>query len=194
MIAQQKNFLGIPVKGNIQSVDKRVPQLPIEDLALLMQVVLDDPTVTWFGWTQYTPYFNDGEPCIFSVHSGLAVGVQDPSASPVVTNKDGFGALTQESDDDDDDDNDDEEYDDASEGVEYNEFLGKRISSYDSEVKDYPAGAYLGPDEARYDRCLVLEKAITSGAFDSVLLEHFGDHCTVRVTRNGIKVMEYSHD
>lgn len=26
------------------------------------------PTVTAIGWTQYTPYFNDGEPCEFSKH------------------------------------------------------------------------------------------------------------------------------
>jgi hypothetical protein len=24
--------------------------------------------ITWIGWTQFTPYFNDGEECIFSVH------------------------------------------------------------------------------------------------------------------------------
>lgn len=28
------------------------------------------PLMESFGWTQYTPYFNDGEECTFSVHSG----------------------------------------------------------------------------------------------------------------------------
>lgn len=27
------------------------------------------PKVPNFGWTQYAPYFNDGEPCYFSVHA-----------------------------------------------------------------------------------------------------------------------------
>jgi hypothetical protein len=27
------------------------------------------PDVKAIGWTQYTPYFNDGEECIFGVHS-----------------------------------------------------------------------------------------------------------------------------
>lgn len=27
------------------------------------------PEVESFGWRQYTPYFNDGDPCEFSVHS-----------------------------------------------------------------------------------------------------------------------------
>jgi hypothetical protein len=26
------------------------------------------PNVKAIGWTQYTPYFNDGEPCVFSVN------------------------------------------------------------------------------------------------------------------------------
>jgi hypothetical protein len=28
------------------------------------------PELKGFGWTQYTPYFNDGEPCEFSVYEG----------------------------------------------------------------------------------------------------------------------------
>ena len=27
------------------------------------------PTLKSFGWTQYTPYFNDGDPCTFRSHS-----------------------------------------------------------------------------------------------------------------------------
>lgn len=26
------------------------------------------PGLESFGWTQYTPYFNDGEPCVFQIH------------------------------------------------------------------------------------------------------------------------------
>lgn len=26
------------------------------------------PEIRAIGWTQYTPYFNDGEPCVFDVH------------------------------------------------------------------------------------------------------------------------------
>ena len=29
----------------------------------------DHPSLTAVSWTQYTPYFNDGEPCEFGVHS-----------------------------------------------------------------------------------------------------------------------------
>src|SRR4051812_33293152 len=29
----------------------------------------ENPKLESFGWTQYTPFFNDGEPCVFSVHN-----------------------------------------------------------------------------------------------------------------------------
>lgn len=63
---ERKNFLGIPVTGDIQQVDKRAAQRPIEDLQPLIRAVLDDPEIVEFGWRQYTPYFNDGDPCVFS--------------------------------------------------------------------------------------------------------------------------------
>lgn len=35
--------------------------------ALFKQFFTDHPKVTGIGWTQYTPYFNDGDPCEFGV-------------------------------------------------------------------------------------------------------------------------------
>lgn len=35
---------------------------------LLSEFVKANPQVKAVKWTQYTPYFNDGEPCEFSVH------------------------------------------------------------------------------------------------------------------------------
>ena len=64
-----RNFLGIPVDGDIHHDSVyRAAQRPVEDLHPALQAVLDDPNVVEFGWTQYTPYFNDGDPCEFSVY------------------------------------------------------------------------------------------------------------------------------
>ncbi|WP_030962631.1 hypothetical protein [Streptomyces sp. NRRL S-378] len=63
-----RNFLGIPVEGDYSEASTRVAQRPIEDLQPIMQAVLDDPTIVEFGWRQYTPYFNDGDPCEFSAY------------------------------------------------------------------------------------------------------------------------------
>jgi hypothetical protein len=79
MTTATRSFLGIPVEGDITAGSTRVDQKPIEELQPLLQAVLDDPTIVEFGWRQYTPYFNDGEPCEFGV-SGLWVrvtGVED---------------------------------------------------------------------------------------------------------------------
>lgn len=57
---------GLPVKGEIQYYSENPKeQKPLEELEPLFKAVLDDPDVVKFGWTQYTPYFNDGDACIF---------------------------------------------------------------------------------------------------------------------------------
>jgi hypothetical protein len=35
---------------------------------LLQEFITAHPQVKQVAWTQYTPYFNDGESCVFSVH------------------------------------------------------------------------------------------------------------------------------
>ena len=35
------------------------------------------PEVTAVGWTQYTPHFNDGDPCVFRVHEFYATTKTD---------------------------------------------------------------------------------------------------------------------
>jgi len=64
-----RNFLGIPVDGDITRAEPRTRQRPLEDFSPLLQAVLDDPLVTEFGWRQFTPYFNDGDPCVFGAGS-----------------------------------------------------------------------------------------------------------------------------
>lgn len=67
-MTSRRSFLGIPVEGDITAGATRVEQKPIEELRPIMQAVLDDPTIVEFGWRQYTPYFNDGDPCEFSAY------------------------------------------------------------------------------------------------------------------------------
>lgn len=37
------------------------------------------PEIHFIAWTQYAPYFNDGEECLFSVHPMFASNCTDPS-------------------------------------------------------------------------------------------------------------------
>lgn len=162
------NFLGIPINGDITKGDTRVEQKPIEDLQPVLQAVLDDPTIVEFGWRQYTPYFNDGDPCTFSVH----------------------GTWVRTTDDVDADEDELEMWGHRT--------LGKVTTEWgdDPETKRRVAVSetYEGPDRARYDRCKALEKAVEGGHFEHVLLDAFGDHANITVRRNGIDVEFYEHD
>lgn len=169
-----RTFLGIPVDGTITEGSKRAEQRPLADLQPILQAVLDDDTIARFGWTQYTPYFNDGEPCVFSAH-GVWV------------------ARHEDIDEDGEVDTDDL---DVSYGTRLGSYEGGEwVADPDNPRFRKRVGArYEGPDQARYDRCMELYRAIDSGAFDDVLLEAFGDHAEVIVKRDGIEVEFYSHD
>ncbi len=196
-----KTFFGIPIDGDIAYAEKRAAQRPIEDLQPLMQALLDDDGIEWFAWRQYTPYFNDGEPCVFNVHGALAVKLTDkgrilkcPHCEKERNNLHTFcpycgfrhGVF---------DKMDEEAYEDVAwEGVKYSDVLGKRERLRYGSGSGPEHGEYEGPDEARYDRCLALEEALDSGAFDDVLLQHFGDHAAVKVHKDRISVETYDHD
>jgi len=78
----ERNFLGIPITGDVNS-ERSTPQRTKEEFAAIMQPVLDDPTITAFGWRQYTPYFNDGETCYFNAYSPWFKTIA-PAPEPVV--------------------------------------------------------------------------------------------------------------
>ncbi|WP_331445820.1 hypothetical protein [Streptomyces xanthochromogenes] len=160
-----RNFLGIPVEGDYTAGSTRTEQKPIEEFQPILQAVLDDPSVIEFGWRQYTPYFNDGEPCEFS---GYGTWVRTAKDAEV-----------------------DDEYDLE---VDSHVSLGKRPYRQDPETGKYGFLPYEGPDEARHDRCKALASAIEGGHFETVLLDAFGDHAAITVRRNGIQVDFYEHD
>jgi hypothetical protein len=167
----KRNFLGIPVSGDIRQGSSRVDQKPVEDLAPLLQAVLDDPTITEFGWTQYTPYFNDGDVCEFSVNE-MWIRTTDEV------------------------DTDDKEFDDYDLYWGYHPSLGRKNWEYRGEYpnRKYVELGYEGPDEDRYNRVKSLNDAITSGVYETALLNAFGDHAIVTVRKDGIEVDSYEHD
>lgn len=159
-----RNFLGIPVEGDYTQGSARIDQKSIEEFQPILQAVLDDPSVIEFGWRQYTPYFNDGEPCTFSV----------------------YGLWVRTTDDEDGDEDDLEMWGHRS--------LGKVSGHRDESTGDWVKDPYEGPDEARFLRCKALEAAVEGGHFETVLLDAFGDHAAITVRRDGIQVDFYDHD
>ncbi len=133
--------LGLPIDGDITAGRRHVEQRPVEELAPLVQALLDMDVVK-FGWHQYTPYFNDGEPCEFGAGELWVQLPEDP-----------------------------EDFD------------------------DWQLDLYrLNENHPVHDVAYALSRAVNGGEFDVALLELFGDHANITVTREGITVDEYSHD
>lgn len=150
------------------------------------------PGVTAVSWTQYTPYFNDGDPCEFSVNwPGIQFGL-DP------------------------DDDEDEEYD-GSPG--YDGYDLQRLVTVDDKRENVPTYYQSRPQDwydyvdrqtARRDHLLALGVTAKSlkelgeelQGFQAWLENHedfledaFGDHVRVTFRRNGaVDVDEYSHN
>lgn len=178
------NFLGIPIDGDITKGDRRAAQRPLADLEPLIRAVLADDYINSFGWTQYTPYFNDGDPCVFSVGEPWFRTVDDVKGKTAGT----------------DDDDEDYDSDDYSFGIGYggHPTLGKQDykwdNSHDWENRRKIYGSYEGHHQSSFMVCSALADALNSGAFEDVLLEAFGDHARVTVRKDRISVDEYSHD
>ncbi|MER6102385.1 hypothetical protein ABT115_08650 [Streptomyces sp. NPDC001832] len=167
----KRNFLGMPVSGEIRQGFPRHDQNPVEELAPLLQALLDDPTITEFGWAQYTPYFNDGEVCEFSAGEVWVRTIEEV-------------------------DTEEHEYDNYELSWDYHPSLGRESWEYRGEWpnREYVGLGYKGPDEERYHQVKALNAAIASGWYDTALLNAFGDHALVTVRKNGIEVESYEHD
>lgn len=62
-------FLGKPVTGDISHYTTAKPQQDEPSVLLdALNKVLEHPLVESAHWTQYTPYFNDGEACEFRIY------------------------------------------------------------------------------------------------------------------------------
>lgn len=138
------------------------------------------------GWTQYTPYFNDGDTCVFGST------ITEPSLNSV---------------------KDIEEDTTRNEGYEHGEDFSAHseeniYGEYDRGARNY--SKFPNPDyDPAYAEC---EHAVvaflttlagnearsyhdtTPTTFDSALMQIFGDHAQITITRDGIQVNEYHHD
>ena len=136
----------------------------------------NNPEFVYVTWTQYTPYFNDGEACEFSVHDKW-----------FVTKK----SLARYHD-----------IDENSEDFEDMEFItgwaaeeaAVYMSSYSDTGKDTFIEDY-GPERGPvvYEEARRLEK-ILDQIPEEIYLDAFGDHSQITISANGISVDEADHD
>jgi len=125
------------------------------------------------GWKQYTPYFNDGEECIFSVHADLDYGIsingEDLEESELITI------------------------------CEYaaKKYL-KNDGSYEQWILKYPKDK-IDPIEHKEQlelfKILIEVEEVIKSIPEDFMKDLFGDHVEVTVNSSGnIETEQYEHD
>jgi hypothetical protein len=133
---------------------------------LLKELMVNNPLIAGIRWTQYTPHFNDGEPCEFSINDpefkfnlGAPIKLEDEED---VYNNEGW-------------------YDD------YNiddDFFEKR-----SDIMNHKE--IIACKKGLKDIQTVFEKL---RGMEDTMESMFGDHMQITVTADGVETEEYDHD
>lgn len=130
-----------------------------------------NPGITGVVWTQYTPYFNDGDTCEFSVHEPTFTNAPLDELHEVR-----WG-----------------EYEGETEGVWACERVDHVLTSdrewYKETAETIRAAGGVDPAS-----CALFSTAINSSEMETVMQAMFGDHVKVIATREGFEVEEYDHD
>lgn len=137
-----------------------------------------------FSWTQYTPYFNDGDPCEFSKNELCIFTPADIENEDAWEGSDEFSPY-------------------GGNGDKLNKFLYRRKSDgYETSGRwidnrrletDYEVFENPNFDPAWGEAYTAVNTAFNL-LDDDTALALFGDHVQVIVTKDGVEAEEYSHD
>lgn len=131
-----------------------------------------NPGITALKWTQYTPYFNDGDECVFRVNDVYFTNAPEDELENITA----WG-----------------EYEGEDESVWVSQNIAYVLNSgskyYQEEAAKIRAAG--GFDE---DSCNLIDKMIQSGEMEEIMKEMFGDHVVITATRDGFDVNDYEHD
>ena len=128
-----------------------------------------NPGVTAIVWTQYTPYFNDGDTCEFRVNDATFTNAPDPENIRW------------------------DEYEGDEEGV-WAATNVKYVLESDRDWYKATAEAIRKAGGVDVASCDMMSKAICSSEMEDVMLAMFGDHSKIIATRDGFEVEEFDHD
>lgn len=148
-------------------------------------------------WTQYTPYFNDGDACTFSVNE-MELKVNASEFAADVQKLLGFEPSEDEEDEDDEDEDENE----------YNSGDGSAASVIalledTKDNRDYAKRSYAPTYGMTLRELSVSEKSLVTdfkelveacNEIPEVLELILGDHVEIVATAKGFDVNEYEHD
>ena len=136
----------------------------------------EHPLLDSFGFTAYSPYFNDGDPCTFSIHCDVDYGMYI----------NGFS-------------NDDSDYADKEGGQgefesrEKDEYIWNRKSRYDYSNGYHNRVKIDG--EPEIDSMITAVSEFVNSFPEDIWEEMIGNHVMVRIAPDGIETADYSdHD
>lgn len=130
------------------------------------------PNIKAVGWTQYTPYFNDGEECVFGVGDVWICSTDDADELSEVSYGcyDGDGEVT------------------AMEASAY-------LSTHAWHAEERAAfNEGLTPEQVQQQRTAVKTFAQIVDCNSDLMKAMFGDHVKVVITKDGVEVEEFDHD
>jgi hypothetical protein len=126
-----------------------------------------NPGITAVRWTQYTPYFNDGDTCEFTVNDPVFTNASEEE----LYNVSAWG-----------------EYEGEDETVwALESYVLTGTSKWHEETREKVSNVNI-------DSCHMFAKMINSSEMEDVMLAMFDDHVVVTATRNGFDVTDYEHD
>lgn len=190
-------LLGRPITGEISHYSTGSgEQRPIEELLEALDDVLASDAVEAIRWTQYTPYFNDGEACEFSVHEPYIRFVDgDEEAGE---REDGFVDSAGDYPPGYWDTHARREYDRVPSEGRWGGFRWVEKPTPEGMLPedDDDRGFYIGGErnEKLREAFQSFSQLVQCGAFDLKLHEVFGDPAEVTATREGFNVERYDHD
>lgn len=142
------------------------------------------PEVRIVCWQQYAPYFNDGDPCEFSVHDPQVIPYPNKIEKDLAVH---LGFDLDESDDEDGDSDDGDEDDEDEDGTD------SRSDFYEGGM----TGRLYGFRE-KNEREKRVEAAFSTlaEAFkeDDLFETVFGSNCQVVASRDGFDIQDCDHD
>lgn len=193
-------FLGMEVEGSggDGQSSNRPEQYDIDHFKDTVARVLAHEEVTGIAWTQYTPYFNDGEPCIFRA--------TDPSFAFVGVTLDEKDAYFDYSWMEEDFEESGRAWCGRYNNSElFDKIVGKDDKNWgpwtgNQSTRDWTWKEDSGPDNAPnpelFNDIHGFIKLLDGGHYDHAVEDLFGDHAVVKIDKTAGKVVvdEYSHD
>lgn len=131
-----------------------------------------NPGITALKWSQYTPYFNDGDSCVFRVNDVYFTNASADELENVTV----WG-----------------EYEGEDESVWVTANIAYVLNS-GSKYYEEEAAKIRAAGGVDVDSCKRIDKMIRSDEMEEIMQEMFGDHVVVTATREGFDVIDHEHE